>query len=255
MHGRKFRTRSPENVVDEFEYIRKELPEVREIGLEDDTFTANQDHAGTLCELLLKRNIKSRWWANVRANLDFDTMALMKRAGCGLLIVGFEAGCQDVLNTIHKGIKLEHAVQFMQFARKLKIPVRACFVVGQMGDTLQTMQDTLDFAIRLNPDTAQFFPMIVYPGTEAYQWAKSNGYLVTEDYSKWLTPDGTHNSVIRTDNLQPEQIMAFVQKATRKFYLRPRIISRTLFKGLTSFQEFKRIVKTMGTFWKFLVKY
>ncbi|MBN1810017.1 MAG: cobalamin-dependent protein [Planctomycetes bacterium] len=254
MHGRKFRFRSAANVVDEFEFVSKELPSVREIGIEDDTFTASTEHARGVCELLLRRGIDMRWWANVRANLDFDTMQLMKRAGCRLFIVGFEAGSQDVLNNIRKGIRIEHAERFMEYAHKLKVPVRACFVLGQVGDTPESMRATLDLALRLDPDTAQFFPMIVYPGTEAYTWAEENARLVTRDFSQWLTPEGTHNSVVRTDALSPDQVMAFVSRATRRFYLRPRIIFRTLFRACTSFQELRRILKAMRRFWKFLIR-
>ena len=139
-------------------------------------------------------------------------------------------------------------------AKRLDVPVRACFVAGQMGETKETMQATLDFAVRLDPDTAQFFPMIVYPGTEAYEWAEDNGHLVTKDYSRWLMPDGTHNSVVRTDKLTPEAVNDFVTYATKRFYMRPKVIMRTFWRGLTSYQEAKRIFKAFRRFARYLVK-
>ncbi len=254
MHGRGFRYRSPESVVDEFEYVTRELPSVREIGIEDDTFTARKSRARAICELLLKRGIKMRWWADVRADLDYETMELMKRAGCRLFIVGFEAGSQKVLDNMHKDIKIEQAEAFMVNARKLRVPVRACFVVGQLGETAAEMRETLDMAIRLDPDTAQFFPLIAYPGTEVHAEAKEKGLLVTSDWSKWLTEEGTHNPVIRTEHLTPEDVSAFVNEATRKFYLRPRMVFRTLWRSMTSYHEAKRVFKIMGHFWKFLLR-
>ena len=254
MHGRGFRYRSPENVVDEFEYVARELPSVREIGIEDDTFTARKSRAREICELILKRGVRMRWWADVRADLDYETMALMKRAGCRLFIVGFEAGSQRVLDNMHKDIRLDQAEAFMVNARKLRVPVRACFVVGQLGETADEMRQTLAMAIRLDPDTAQFFPLIVYPGTEAYSAAVEKGYLVTSDWSKWLTDEGTHNPVLKTECLAPEDVSAFVNEATRKFYLKPRMVFRTLWRSMTSYHEAKRVLKTMSRFWKFLLR-
>lgn len=254
MHGRRLRFRTAANVVDEFEYIRKELPEVREIGIEDDTFSCRKEHARSVCELLLSRNVRARWWANVRADLDFEDMRLMKRAGCRLFIVGFEAGTQETLEAIHKGITIDDIERFMQNAKRLRAPVRACFVVGQIGETMETMRATLDLALRLDPETAQFFPMIAYPGTEAYRWASEHGYLATDDYAQWLADDGTHNPVVKTEQLSPEAVRAFVDYATRRFYLRPRVLLRTAWRALTSWQEAKRILRVMRRFGRYLFK-
>jgi len=252
MHGRRYRVRSPENVVDEFEYVSKELPGVREIGVEDDTFTARRSRAREICELILRRGPKVRWWANVRADLDYETMRLMKRAGCRLFIVGFESGSQDVLDRIHKGIRLDQAETFMASARKLRVSVRACFVVGQPGETIESMNRTLRYAIRLNPDTAQFFPMIVYPGTEAFETARGCGWLTTDDFSEWLTEKGTHNYVLKTGELTPEAVNDFVSHATRAFYLRPRVVLRTALGMATSWQELRRVLHVIRRFAGFL---
>jgi radical SAM superfamily enzyme YgiQ (UPF0313 family) len=108
-HGHKYRLRSAENVVEEFEYIANNMPEVREVGIEDDTLTADIERVRKICKLLIEKGInkKLKWYANVRVNLDFETMKIMKDAGCRLLIPGYESGVQELLDNSHKGITLE----------------------------------------------------------------------------------------------------------------------------------------------------
>ncbi len=95
-------------------------------------------------------------------------------------------------------------------------------MVGFPGETRATMERTLDLAMTLAPDSAQFYPMMVYPGTKAYAEFKERGWLTTEDFSRWLTPAGLHNCVTRTDALTPEELVAFCDRARRRFYHRPR---------------------------------
>ena len=204
--GRNYRLRSPENVVAEFEYILENLPQVREIGIEDDTLTADLERARKICQLLIEKGInkKIKWWANVRVNLDLKTMKLMKKAGCRLIIPGYESGVQEILNNSHKGITLEQSMKFAKNAKKAGLMVHGCFILGLPGETKETIKKTIEFAKKLDPDDAQFFPLIPYPATEAYEWAKKNNYLVTENYSRWSTKEGWHNCVISTPELTSE---------------------------------------------------
>lgn len=117
-HSRKYRMRSAENVADEFEYIVKNLPQVKEIGIEDDCFTVNPDRVKKICELLIERGIKINWYCNVRGDLDYILLDLMKKAGCRLVTVGFESGSQEVLDSIHKGERVEQYYKFAKDAHK-----------------------------------------------------------------------------------------------------------------------------------------
>jgi radical SAM superfamily enzyme YgiQ (UPF0313 family) len=103
MHGHEYRLRSAKNVVEEFEYIAKNFPDVKEIVIEDDTFTASQERVKEICKLLidLKLNKRFRWLCNARVNtVNLELMKLMKKAGCRLLIPGIESGNQKILNNI-----------------------------------------------------------------------------------------------------------------------------------------------------------
>lgn len=255
-HGHKYRLRSAENVVAEFEWIVKNMPEIKSIGLEDDTFTANPERAKEICRMLIKKGIhkKVKWWANTRVHTDLELMKLMKKAGCRLIIPGFESGSNEILKNIHKGTKTEHAVEYMKNARKAGLLVHGCFMVGNRGETRETMEQTLEFAIKLNPDSAQFFPLIPYPGTEAHCWAKENGYIKTFDYSKWLKEDGNHECVLNLPDLTSEELVEFCDYARRKFYLRPKYLIYKAIQSVTNFDEMKRNLKAfdrlLGYLWK-----
>lgn len=253
-HGHKYRLRSAENVVAEFEWIVNNLPEVKSIGLEDDTFTADPERAKEICRMLIKKGIhrKVKWWANTRVHTDLELMKLMKKAGCRLIIPGFESGSQEILNNIKKGTKIEQAIEYMKNAKKAKLLVHGCFMVGNKGETKETMQKTLDFALNLNPDSAQFFPLIPYPGTQAFGWAKENGYIKTFDYSKWLKEDGNHECVLNLPEISGEELVEFCDYARRKFYLRPRYLFGKTIQSLTNLDEMKRNLKAFVRLLRFI---
>jgi radical SAM superfamily enzyme YgiQ (UPF0313 family) len=255
-HGHKYRLRSAKNVVDEFEYIARELPQVKSVGIEDDTFTADQGRVREICQLLIERGLhkKLHWWANTRVTLNLETMKLMKKAGCRLVIPGFESGDQTILNNIKKGIKLDQSRQYVVDAQKAGLLVHGCFMVGNKGETRASMKKTLDFAISTNPDTAQFFPMIPYPGTEAFGWAKENGHLATLDYSKWLTEEGLHECVVNLPEISSRDLVSFCDDARKKYYLRPRYLFKKLIQTIVMAEERKRTLKSFGQFRKFLFK-
>jgi len=254
MMGRRYRLRSVPNVVEEMAYIRSEFPKARAVFFEDDTLTVNRRRCVELSEEMLRRNVKISWTANARADLDYETMAVMKRAGCRCLCVGFESGDADVLRGMHKGITVDKMMRFRDDARRAGVLIHGCFMVGNPGETRDSLARTLDLALRLDPDTAQFYPLMVYPGTEGYDWAKREGYLITEDYSRWLTEEGLHAGVVSTPELSAQEMEQFCDMARRRFYLRPRYMARKLIQAVRTPAEGIRIVKAGWTFWKHLWK-
>lgn len=247
-----YRPRSIENVVQELEYIQKELPEVKEIMFEDETFPAIKQRTLELCELMKSRGIKIKWSCNARVNTDIETLHAMKSAGCRLMCVGFETPNARVLKSINKRTTRDMQLEFMKNARKAGLLVNGCFVLGLDSDTCESIQETIDFSKELNPDTAQFYPLMVYPGTEDYKRAKEKGYLTTDDYSKWLTPDGMHNCVLDRPGFSGPELVKLCDAARRQFYLRPKYIAGKLVQGAKNPQEMGRIVKAGATFLKHL---
>lgn len=243
-HSRKYRTRSPENVVDEFEYILTNFPEVKEIGIEDDCFTANPKRVKRICELLIDRAIKIDWYCNVRGDLDYSLMKLMKKAGCRLVTVGFESGCQHILDNIHKGEKIERYYRFAKNARKAGILVHGCIMTGNPGDSRETMRESYEFAKKINCDSMQFYPLYVYPGTEAYDWAMENDYLTTKDFSEWLTNDGLHNCVLNTPELSSKDMVNLSDYYLKKYHLRPEYLFMKLLQAIKNPSEGYRSLKS-----------
>jgi len=252
MFGKAYRKRSAKNLYDECVYITKNFPEVKDILIDDDNFAVDQQNVQEFCNLLIKNKINLIWTVQVRVNLKYETMVLMRKAGCKLLVAGFESGNQQILDNMHKGITLEQSLKFNEAAKKAKLRVHGCFMVGNPNETKETMNETLEFAKKLKLDTAQFFPLMVYPGTEAYNWAKKNNFIKAKNYRDWLKEDGMHNCVLSTDKVTSQELVDFCDYARKKFYLRPSYILMKLGECMTNKDDAVRTMKAFGTFRKYL---
>jgi len=250
-----YRARSIENVIKELKFIQKNIPFLNEIMLEDDTFAADKERTIKLCNAMLEERIKLTWSTNARVNTDFETLQKMKQAGCRLVCVGFETPTQKVLNNIFKGQTKDMQVEFKKNADKTGILVNGCFILGLPEDTPKTMQATIDFAKYLNSNTSQFYPLMVYPGTPAFQWAKKEGFLSTEDYSKWITKEGLHNTIISRPELSSEELVKWCNKARLEFYGKnPKYWLKMVKQIVKNPKEGVRILKGGKTLVKHLAK-
>lgn len=242
MGGRIYRTRSVSDLADEFEYILNELPEIKEIFIEDDTFTIDQKRVVEFCDEIIERALNPVWSCNTRVDLSYETMKKMKDAGCRLLVCGYESGNQDVLNEIKKGITLEQSRAFAENARKLDIKVFGCFMIGLTGDSIETINQTYKFAQSVYPDMCFFQQAVPFPGTEFYKWAKENGYLITEDYSNWLNGDGYLNCLVDYPYADHREIEKLRDNLMSKYYFSFAYIVKTFLANL-SWIEFKRVMR------------
>jgi radical SAM superfamily enzyme YgiQ (UPF0313 family) len=232
MHGLKYRFRSPKNVVDELEYDIRLLPQILkgEFFFEDDTFTVNKERAILICEEILKRGLKITFSVNARVNnADLQMFQIMKRAGCRELLVGFESGVQEILDNMHKGIRVEESVKFMELAKKSKLQVHGCFVIGLPGETRETAQKSIDFALSLGCDTIQFSGAVPFPGTIFFKLAKEKGWLKTNDWKKWLGY-GEQKGIVEYPEICEEKINDYVDLGLKKFYFRPGYMLKFLFR-------------------------
>jgi radical SAM superfamily enzyme YgiQ (UPF0313 family) len=254
MNGHVYRKREPQDVVNELEFIKENFKELGEVFFEDDTFTADKENVKAICEEILKRNLKITWSCNARADVPLDLLLLMKQAGCREMCVGFESASADVLNGIRKGLKQSGAIPFMLNAKKAKIFVHGCFMVGNLGDTKETLEDTLKYAKELSPNTAQFYPIMAYPGTVAYKEAIESGALSSKDYSQWLDKDGHHRTTISRPGLSSQDLVDFCDRARREFYLRPKYLIKQSVLAIFNSGERKRLIRGFGTFYKHLFR-
>jgi len=137
-------------------------------------------------------------------------------------------------------------------AREAGILIHGCFIVGFPKENQESVQETIDLAIKLNPDTAQFYPVMVYPGTEAYEDYKKRGWLTVSNYRDWLTSDGLHNCVVRNEFLTSSELVALCDLARKEFYLRPHYIFYKVIQMIKKPSEIVRTVKASRKFLKHL---
>jgi anaerobic magnesium-protoporphyrin IX monomethyl ester cyclase len=260
--GHKMRFRSVEHVADEFEFVQSELPHIKTVMFEDDTFIINKKRTERLADELIKRGNTLPFDSNCRVDVgvDLDFLKKLHKAGARLFCVGFESGNTDVVahmiknnNAKNNDSYVDTARQFAQYCKEAGIMVHGCFMFGNLNETRETLEDTLRFAKSLPIDTAQFYPIMIYPGTSAYEEAKRRGLMSSNNFSDWLTPSGLHNSVVNLPNLSHKDLVQFSDRARREFYLRPKYIGKKFAQSLTSYSEFKRNLKGASKLAKYLV--
>lgn len=251
--GHSYRARSVKNVVDEFEWIENNLPKVQDIMIEDDTLTQDKNRMIEIAKEIIARDLKIAWTCNARADVDLETLQWMKKANCRLLCVGFESSNQQILNNIKKGTVVSRIEQFMKDTKKADLLVHGCFMLGNKGETKETIKATVEWAKKLDPDTAQFFPLMVYPGTEAFRWADENNFLTTRDWGKWLKEDGTHNTIISTDELSAQELVDGCDWGRKEFYMRPGYVFNRALMLLSHPREIPRFALGSKTFAKYLL--
>ena len=242
--GKCYRVRSISSVLDEVEWIEKNM-EVNEVFFEDDTFTINKNRVIEFCQGYLERGLSIAWACNARANtLDLDTMKLMKKANCRLLIAGFESGSEEILRTIKKGITLEQIREYSKNAKKAGLMVHGDFIVGLPGETKETIKMTRDLINEIRPDILQIAVASPFPGTEFYDWCRENGYLLTDNPDEYLDDCGHQKAIISYPNLSNEEMVAEVSSILKSYYVTPRYVPLALRQILRRnwWLEFKRIL-------------
>jgi len=162
----------------------------------------------------------------------------MRNAGCDNLYLGVESGSQEILKRLKKGIQLSQVERAFQLARKAGIKTQAFFMMGGPGETKETLKETIDFAVRLDPDNAQFAAAVPYPGTEMYEESLRKGYLKASTWEDYAARD----IVLETETLSRLDLEKARLEAYRRFYLRPRFILRTALR-LTNIREFRRVLR------------
>jgi len=239
MYGRKFRKRSPENVVDEVQHVVDEYG-VDEIYFDDDCLTLDKNRLIKICREIVRRNIDVKWMCQARVNnADQEILKAMKKAGCHYIKYGVESGSQEMLDAMKKGITLEQVREAFKLTRKVGIKTQAFFLLGLPWETPETVKETIEFAKEIKPDSAQFAVVVPHPGTELYDLCLEKGWL---NYDSWEDFD-CRRALIETENLSAEDVEKYRTKAYREFYLRPSFILRTTLR-LWNPKEARRIIRS-----------
>jgi hopanoid biosynthesis associated radical SAM protein HpnJ len=249
MSGHKWRTRSIDNAVTEVKKALELFPEAREIFFDDDTFTWKKSRVLEICSKL--KPLKFTWSCNSRVTADYETLKAIRNAGCRLLIVGFESGDPAILKNIQKGATVEQALAFMKNCKKLGLLVHGDFQIGHPGETADTIERTMKFAIQLDPDTIQVSISHPYPGTAFYNYLEKNGYLTAAEMTDEL---GHQLPNIRYPGLSRKEIVEAVEKFYARYYFRPGIIFRIVRRSIFDARDRRRLYKEAREFFQLRAK-
>lgn len=143
----------------------------------------------------------------------------------------------------------------MRDANTVGMKVNGCFILGLPGDTLESINETIEYSKRLMPNTVQFYPHMLYPGTESFKWAEKNNLLAHKDWTLWLTKEGFHNTPLKTENFTSDELLRLADEARLRFYTNPRYIFKMFIQGVTSPRELQRMFIAGKSFFPLLVGY
>jgi radical SAM superfamily enzyme YgiQ (UPF0313 family) len=247
--GRVMRTRSPQNVYEEVLWIKENLPQVKEISFDDDTFSADKKHAIAVARLI--KPLKVSWVINARANCDYETLKEMRDAGLHHVVVGYESGNEQILKNIKKGVSKAQAIEFTKNCKKLGITIHGAFIMGLPGETLETIKETIAYAISLNLSSIQVSLASPYPGTEFYDLCKKEGWISSDSF---LDATGHQKCVINYPELSNQEIFDGVELFYKKFYFRPRYIARSIFSMLIDSEVRKKLLKEGAQYLEYMKK-
>jgi len=245
---RKFRARSPENVVEEIQQAYKQL-RIPNFFISDDLFTLKRERVLAICERILQTGLPITWTCLSRVNtVDPEMLALMKRAGCYLISFGLESGSQAVLDRLGKATTVEQGIRAVEMTHAAGIKVFGSFMIGSPGETPGTVDETIRLIRRLKLDEVGLGVTTAYPGTELFDTFGAD--VAGLDWNKALAfnPSAAdHASVfLKCTDLDDAEIRRLFHKAMREAVLfNPRLLVRRL-SHLRSAAHLKRSVEAAG---------
>lgn len=236
--GHTYRRQSPEKVINEIKYLIKTY-KIKEISFWDDNFIIDEKWIFDFCNLLEKEKIHITWFCFAR--VDRVTKKILKKiakAGCWCIFYGLESGNQLLLNKIKKGTTIQQAINAIKWTREVGIEARGAFILGLPGETPKMGKKTIDFALSLNLDYAQFAYTMPHYGTKLYSQCLNEGKLLINNFSKFnnnepvFLPRGYKNV---------NELKKMFNQAYKRFYFRPAFIIKHL-KKIRNFTDIKKYI-------------
>lgn len=233
---RGIRFRSIDNVMDEIELCLKQG--YREIKFIDDTLAADYDRAMLFAKEIVARKLDFTWFVSACVNqVDEPLLRAFKKAGCWAILFGVESGVQKNLNALRKGSTIEQIRKAVKAAKKAGIRVFNAFIFGIPGETFEEGLKTIDFALELNSDVANFHSLTPFPGAELYDNVEKYGTLSAE-----LTDYTYQGAGFVPYTMTREQIRELRQIAFKRFYMRPGYIFKRVLE-LRNMNDLKANIK------------
>jgi radical SAM superfamily enzyme YgiQ (UPF0313 family) len=235
------RRRSPQKVIEEIKDVVDKYG-VKEISFWDDTMSYHKKWMKEFCTLLIEAKLNVIWSCYAAVNtVNQEILYLMKKAGCWNIFYGYETGVPKLAENIksnRKNRSMEHMIEVAKWTRNAGIEVRGSFMIALPGESPELAEQTIQDAIKLDPEYAQFSIATPYPGTALYNEIKKGkwGKLTTENFSEYqgwnvvFLPEGYKNK---------EEVIKISKKAFRSFYMRPRYILKAIL-NIRSLEDIKR---------------
>lgn len=214
-YGKRIRKRPVKDVVNEIEDSIGRF-QVKDFFVWADTFTADRGYVREFCREITSRGLCIAWTCNSRVDtVDRETLIMMKAAGLWMISFGLESGSNPVLRRTGKNITIRQSREAVALAHQMGIRTSGHFILGLPGETGGTMVETLDLALDLPLDIAQFYAAAPFPGTGLYKEASRKGWL--------RRPSAFSQSQAAMDlpGLPAKKVDRFRRYAYRKFYMRP----------------------------------
>lgn len=182
MWGRQVRRHSAEAAAGMLETMVNRNGQ-KTVAIKDETFTHDKGYVRQFCNTILKRGLNFVWSCDTRADsLDEEILYWMRKAGCLRISIGVESAAQNILKNLNKKTEIETVKQATRLAKQFGFQIRFYMIVGSRGETLQTLQESLDFIEEVKPSQVVFNPFTVFPGTKEFDIAESKGLIRKEDF-------------------------------------------------------------------------
>ena len=247
--GHRYRTRSVGHVVDEIRWAKAAFPQVKEFFFDDDTFTDDAKRAEAIARELAKLGVT--WSCNAKANVARSTLKILKDCGLRLLLVGYESGNQQILHNVKKGMRVDVAKRFAKDCRELGIVTHGTFILGLPGETKETIEETIRFALEVNPHTVQVSLAAPYPGTSLYAQAVREGWLDAA-HAELVDGNGVQLAPLNYPHLSHTEMFDSVEAFYRRFYFRSGKIAAIVAEMVRSPEMMRRRLREGIEFFQFL---
>ncbi|MBD3233321.1 MAG: radical SAM protein [candidate division Zixibacteria bacterium] len=212
--GRKVRFRSADNVLDEIDIVVNQHG-IRNITFCDDTFTLGKKRVIDICSGIAERGYNLEFLCSSRINtIDENRLEALAKAGCKELSFGIESADEDILHILRKNIDLQKVIPIFEMVKRFGIRVHSSYILGNPGDTRETIEKTIEFAIESGTDAAQFSIMTPYPGTPLWNLARMEGALKSNEYSdyKWY-----YSVVANLSEVSDQELIDYQREAYNRF--------------------------------------
>jgi anaerobic magnesium-protoporphyrin IX monomethyl ester cyclase len=216
-HSNVFRWWNPEFIIKQLDLIAN--MGVKNLKFADELFVLNPRHFIKICELIIKRGYDFNIWAYSRIDTcKPQYLEILKKAGVNWLALGIENPDQTLRQEVHKGsFKNVKILDIIKSIRSFDINISANFIFGLPIDTAESMRNTLDFAIDVNPEMANFYCAMAYPGSPLHLEAKKNNWKLPDRYAGY-SQHSYHTHPLENNSLSAQDILRFRDDAWIEFH-------------------------------------